>query len=75
MLGSNASTKSLPSVVAWTALTLNDLHYQLGHASQDKLLHMLDEGQLQGATLIVREFLTIVMVAHGKQHRGFLKTA
>ena len=77
MLGSHQAVPivAVPIVRAWTAITLNDLHHRLGHASQAKLLHMLDKGQLQGVTVVGPRSLTNCYgCIMGKQHRHDLVT-
>ena len=76
MLGSAlCETLEQSRVVAWTSITLNDLHHRLGHASHAKLLHMLDKGKLKGVTLLAKRVLDNCYGCHmGKQHRHSLVT-
>ena len=72
---STAATPSATTQTAHVAITLDDLHHRLGHAHKDKLLHMLDKGQLAGLTLVgPRQLDNCYGCALGKQHMHSLVT-
>ena len=72
VVGGTAISRSTQAT-AYAALTLTDLHHRLGHASKEKLLYMLDKGQLSGITIIgPRNLDNCYGCSMGKQHRHHL---
>jgi hypothetical protein len=60
---------------AMPALTLDEMHHRLGHASQQKLLHMVDHEQLEGVTIKgPRSLNNCFGCAMGKHKRHIMKT-
>jgi hypothetical protein len=52
------------------AMTMTKLHHKLGHASPQKILHMISNGQLKGVTLLGPKIVDHCYgCTMGKQHR------